>query len=192
MQADFIVKLLSHYRELKHFLTRELRNADDASDIAQSSFERAYLYIQSRHGQDPEAGVESPRALLYRVAKNLCIDEQRHRKVAAAWREQHQPIAPGHAPSAEYLVAQRQLVARVMQELEQLPAKRREVFLLFRAYGHSQKEIAARLDITEATVGKHILRATLDCARVFAELRALIPTEDAVAAEPSSTEECYG
>jgi RNA polymerase sigma factor (sigma-70 family) len=74
------------------------------------------------------------------------------------------------APSVEEFFLQREIVERVFQRLQQLPARRREVFTLFRAYGYTREEIAARLGITEATVAKHVVRATLDCARMLNEL----------------------
>ena len=37
-------ELVAAYAELKHFLLRRLRNADDAADVAQASFERVYAY----------------------------------------------------------------------------------------------------------------------------------------------------
>ena len=69
-------------------------------------------------------------------------------------------------------MAQQRVLARVVETLEKLPPRRRDVFLLFRAYGHTRAEIATQLDITEMAVAKHLLRATIDCSRVFAELRA--------------------
>eukprot|EP01035_Chromulina_nebulosa_P031135 gene31135-41482_t len=76
------------------------------------------------------------------------------------------------APSSEFILAQQRVLARVVETMEKLPPRRRQVFLLFRAYGHTRAEIAQQLDITEMAVAKHLLRATIDCSRVFAELRA--------------------
>jgi RNA polymerase sigma factor (sigma-70 family) len=159
-------ELLAAYDELRHFLSRRLRNADDAADVAQSSFERVYAHALA-------APVSSPRALLFHTARNICIDHARHHAVARAWLEENAALkADDCAPSVEHLVVQRQLAERVLECLQQLPARRREAFILFRAYGYSRQEIAARLDITEAAVAKHIVRATLDCARVLSGIGA--------------------
>lgn len=166
---DLVQELVSHYADLRRQLTRDLRDPHHAADIAQSSFERVYTHTLSlRDG----AAIESPRALLFRVARNLCIDEARHRKVAQDWAVSHAVVGTHlTAPSSEYVVAQHRVLHRVVETMEQLPPRRREVFLLFRAYGHSRAEIAQRLNITEMAVAKHLLRATIDCSRVFAELR---------------------
>lgn len=165
MLKHIVDDLLAAYGDLRAFLARELRNADDAADVAQSTFERALVHATV-------APVNSPRALLFRTARNLCIDRARHRLVAQAWIEERLAIdVDAAAPSAEQVVEQRQLVQRIAAHLEQLPARRREVFLLFRVYGYSRQEIALRLNITEAAVAKHMVRATVDCARCFAELK---------------------
>lgn len=171
---DLIRELLLHYRDLLRHLTHKLRNPDDAADIAQTTFERVYQHALAAPGN--AAAIESPRALLFRTAYNLCIDDARHRQVAQAWFNDRSALH-GHlaAPSTEHIVAYRQLVERVVQQLEQLPPRRREVFLLFRAHGLTQTEIAERLNITEAAVAKHVVRATLDCARAFIELSQDLP-----------------
>ncbi|MFM9926628.1 RNA polymerase sigma factor [Variovorax sp. H27-G14] len=184
---DLVQELVAHYADLRRQLTRDLRDPHYAADIAQSSFERVYsAALKSRGGPSATPGmpgmpgtpgvheaIESPRALLFRVARNLCIDDARHRKVAQEWAGAHADVGMHQtAQSSEYVVAQQRVLARVVETMEKLPPRRREVFLLFRAYGHTRAEIAQRLNITEMAVAKHMLRATIDCSRVFAQLRA--------------------
>jgi RNA polymerase sigma-70 factor (ECF subfamily) len=174
---DLIRDLLFHYRDLRHYLGSRLRNADDAADIAQTSFEQVY-----RHALGTEAlPIGSPRALLFRVAHNLCVDQARHRQIVQAWADERAHVGLFSSPSSEHVAAHRQLIERVVQLLEQLPPRRRQAFLLFKAHGYTQTEIATRLGITEAAVAKHVVRATLDCARAFAELSESLP----VMTEPS-------
>jgi RNA polymerase sigma-70 factor (ECF subfamily) len=174
---DLVQELVAHYADLRRQLTRDLRDPHYAADIAQSSFERVYESALKARGSaaagTPDAPIESPRALLFRVARNLCIDDARRRKVAQEWAGAHAEVGMQQtAQSSEYIVAQQRVLARVVETMEKLPPRRREVFLLFRAYGFTRAEIAQRLNITEMAVAKHLLRATIDCSRVFAELRA--------------------
>jgi len=180
---DLVQELVAHYADLRRQLTRDLRDPHYAADIAQSSFERVYALATkspdaARIEASPDdakdgAGIESPRALLFRVARNLCIDEARRRKVAQEWVGTHATVSTYPvAPSSEFILAQQRVLARVVEVMEKLPPRRREVFLLFRAYGHTRAEIAQQLNVTEMAVAKHLLRATIDCSRVFAELRA--------------------
>lgn len=159
-------ELVAAYGKLRRFLLRRLSNSEDAADVAQSSFERVYAHALA-------SPIASPRALLFRTARNICIDEARHRAVARAWIEERAAVdADDSVPSAEQAAAHRQLVERVAERLAQLPARRREVFLLYRVFGQSRQAIAQRLGITEAAAAKHLVRATLDCARCCADLRS--------------------
>lgn len=167
----YVDELLSHYRDLYRHLAYQLRNADDAADIAQTSFERAYASTV-RAGKAEDTGTaESMRGLLFRIAHNLCIDEARRRKVAHAWLAERGALdAQLSAPSTEQVASQRQIAQRVADVLASLPARRMRVFILYRAYGHSRAEIAALLGITEAAVAKHLVRATLDCSHALRNL----------------------
>ncbi|HSI60996.1 MAG TPA: sigma-70 family RNA polymerase sigma factor [Ideonella sp.] len=179
-------ELIAHYNDLRRYLTRELRDPQYAADIAQSSFERVYLRTIADDlgvAGGSRLPIESPRALLFRVARNLCIDEARHRQVVSAWALQQQAAGLAWAaPSCEVIAAQRQVLARVVAAIEALPPLRREVFLLFRAYGHTRDEIAQRLKLSEAAVAKHLVRAAVDCSRAFAEMRGSLIEAQAVSA----------
>ena len=142
---DLVQELVAHYADLRRQLTRDLRDPHYAADIAQSSFERVYAQATKPRGaacDDANGGIESPRALLFRVARNLCIDEARRRKVAQEWVGTHATLGTHLvAPSSEFILAQQRVLARVVDTMEKLPPRRREVFLLFRAYGHTRAEI---------------------------------------------------
>jgi DNA-directed RNA polymerase specialized sigma24 family protein len=142
---DLVQELVAPYADLRRQLTRDLRDPHYAADIAQTSFERVFAQATKslsagRTGSTSDAvsgeakqngGIESPRALLFRVARNLCIDEARHRKVAQEWVGTHATIGTAlTAPSSEYILAQQRVLARVVETMEKLPPRRREVFLL--------------------------------------------------------------
>ncbi|RYF50653.1 MAG: sigma-70 family RNA polymerase sigma factor [Comamonadaceae bacterium] len=117
------------------------------------------------------APIESPRALLFHTARNLCIDASRRRQTEKAWLDYcTAEMIDAAAPSAEHVAEQRQLVMRISQLLAQLPERRRDVFILFKVYAYTREEIALRLGISESAVAKHVVRATLDCATALADL----------------------
>lgn len=188
---ELILELVAHCADLRRHLTHELRDPQHAADIAQSSFER--VYVQTLDA-GKAAAIESPRALLFRVARNLCIDEVRHRQVAQKWAALHADAEPASAPSSECIAAQRQVLMRVVATLEALPPLRREVFLLFRAHGYTRAEIAQRLRLSEAAVAKHLVRAAVDCSRAFVDMRSQLIEPQAVSAraafKPTLAEDC--
>lgn len=175
-----IDELLTSYKELRSYLTSRLRNPDDAADIAQSSFERVYAHAMPVSGT-PTINIQSPRALLFSTANNICVDIARHNRVVNEWLSEHRELNSEINMQSSFLSAQdqleqRQTIEQVALLLDQLPQRRRQVFLLFKVYGYSRMEIAARLNITEAAVAKHVVRATISCSKVFAELQQLHQT----------------
>jgi RNA polymerase sigma factor (sigma-70 family) len=172
------------YRELLAFLTGRVRCRHAAADLTQESYAR--VLAAQRTGQV----IDDPRALLYSTARHLVIDAARHRRVVDAWAVERAELDPQPlAPSTEYVVAHRQLVDRLAARLAALPARRRDVFVMFRVFGHTREEIAAALGITEAAVAKHVVRATLDCAAVFAEVRAALPAPELFAVSAAGSGE---
>lgn len=173
---NVVEELLACYGKLCRHLTRELRDSDTADDIAQHSFEKVYAKML----KEGAAAIESPQALLFHTAHNIVIDFIRQRKHQQDYLDARMAEAESlqnHAASAETIAMYRQLMERVIDRLEQLPGRRRDVYVLFRVYGYTRAEIAERLSITEAAVAKHVVRATLDCASALVSLRELAGPE---------------
>ncbi|MBT0960460.1 sigma-70 family RNA polymerase sigma factor [Denitromonas iodatirespirans] len=150
-----------YYRELKNFLTRKVNDSDTASDLAQESYIRVLALQQSG------AVIGDPRALLYRVARNLLVDRARHDAVRGlasldALGDDQGPHAPTHLqPEAQY--AALQYVRAMVQAIESLPPRCREAFILNRFDGLSHQEIADRMGISRNMVAQHIMRGVLVC-----------------------------
>lgn len=162
MPASVVDELLAAYAELKRSLSRRLGNVHDAQDLAQSSFERVYAHALT-------FPIGSPRALLFRVAQNLCIDQGRRAQAETRLHEAYGLAnRSAAAPSAERVAAERQALEAIVARLARLPRRRREVFILVRAYGYTHAEVGERLGISLAAVEKHVVRATLDCSDAFA------------------------
>lgn len=95
-QSDVGLALLERYhRELLNFLTRQVNDRDAAADLAQES------YVRVLSAQSSGLAVLDVRALLYRIARNLVIDQhrraevRRHENLDAIPDDQH-PQAPQH------------------------------------------------------------------------------------------------
>jgi RNA polymerase sigma-70 factor (ECF subfamily) len=72
-------------------------------------------------------------------------------------------VGADEAPSAERQVQGRQQLVLLSRRLQAMPRKRREVFVLVRIYGFSHAEAAAHMNISEAAIEKHVVRAVCDC-----------------------------
>ena len=125
--SDLVQELVAHYADLRRQLTRDLRDSHYAADIAQTSFKQVFAQARKslgagRTGSTSDAapeeakrngGIESPRTLLLRVARNLCFDEASRRKVAQEWVRTPATIGtPLTAPSSEYILAQPRVLTR--------------------------------------------------------------------------------
>ncbi|WP_422368091.1 RNA polymerase sigma factor [Pelagibius sp.] len=151
--------LRMHYDELIAFVRRRVRCSALADDIVQET----YVRLAST---DKSAEIENPRALLYRVAGNLAIDHLRREKTRAKYVMQ-KPLSEEVAdaqPSVEAMIDARQRVAILMQAVDELPPRCREVFVLRKFEGRHQAEIARSLGISRNMVEKHLRKALLHCA----------------------------
>lgn len=166
-----------YHRELLNFLTRQVSDRDAAADLAQES------YVRVLSAQQAGLAVLDLRALLYRTARNLVIDQhrraevRRHDDIDALPEEQH-PSAPRHLQPEEALASQ-QIVRAYVATIEALPARCREAFVLnvFDEMSHAQ--IALHMGITVSMVEKHIVRGMVACKLCERRLRADARQRDA-------------
>ncbi len=144
-----------HYLELVNFFSRSLRDRDAAADVVQESYSRVLAMRQ------PEAVLDL-RALLYRIGKNIVIDDARARQAEQRMLDTLGLISADSAPSPEREADARQQCRRLAARLAVMPRKRREAFILVRIYGFSHAESALHLATTVAAIEKHIVRAVCD------------------------------
>lgn len=143
-----------YYRELLNFLALRVRDRETAADLTQESFARVYASQQSG------TAVRDPRALLYRVARNLLIDGYRRGETPSA-RDLAEggegPVEPDDQAGPEALEPEHALAARQRFEaiaaiVDSLPARCREAFILVKFDGLAHAEAAARMGIAVKTV----------------------------------------
>ncbi|MGO1070468.1 RNA polymerase sigma factor [Lysobacter sp. CA199] len=159
--AALLTSLLVSERErLLRYLRRYLDRAE-AEDALQSM----YFKVIAVAGEPP---IADARHYLYRLAHHHAVDqgraEARRRKLrdaAAAWLEDD-----ALPDTARVVLAQDEL-ARIAKAARDLPERSRQIFLLNRFEGLTQREIAQRLEVSTTTVEKHIQRVLrlLDQAR---------------------------
>ena len=114
-----------------------------AQDVVQESFIKAW-----RLGGPPP---DAERAWLIRVAVNACRDELRSRW----WRHTDRRVTPEELP----LAAPEPPESAVMDQVEKLPVKEREVIVLFYWQDMSAEEIAQTLGISRSQVYRRLDRA---------------------------------
>lgn len=143
---------------LKNFLKRFLSREEDIEDLAQEAYLNAYRTEQER-------GVEQPKAYLFRVAKNLALNElSRKSKQMTVYIEDRLASIPLDTKnSVEDEVEAQQSISVYYEAVAALPKRCRRVFLLRKVNGLRHKEIADQLGITIGAVEKHLRNGTKSC-----------------------------
>ena len=154
----------SHASAVVSFLHRFMPNPDDAEDIAQETFVKAFCCL-SRY--NPSQG--QFRNWLFQIAANTSLDELKRRKreaakMAAARLEGNEAI---DAWSSE---TESESVAVIRTALQSIPAPQRQVVLLSYYHDLTWQEIANTLGIPLGTVKSRMHGA-------LTRLRGLLVTE---------------
>lgn len=147
-------ELIARYQDrVYRFLLRLTRSADDALDLTQDTFLRAY---QSIDRWRPDALF---RTWLFRIARNLAFDRlRRDKRVEFVELEEDADIQdPAGGPEAILETAQR--LQQLEAALERLPPEHREILLLREIEDMSYDEIARVLDLNAGTVKSRLARA---------------------------------
>ena len=129
-------------RPIYAFAYRVIGREDDARDVCQETFLRAFRSLSGFRGQAKFS------SWLYQIAMNLCRDwirrQRRARTVQLAEGVDPTELAAEQGPveSIEDLVSRRQLSAAVEEAMALLPEEQRTAIVLKEYHGMTFKEIA--------------------------------------------------
>jgi len=132
-----------------------LHNREDAEDVAQEAFLRAYRNFHRLRDR------ERFRAWLARIAWRLALD-----RIRARGRRERRELAAADAlpaPTIEDLAASRELQMHLVRAVEKLPEKLRQALILAAVEGHDLQEVGRLLGLPEGTVKSrlHLARRKL-------------------------------
>ena len=162
--TDFDVLVERHRRELHVHCYRMLGSFEEAEDLTQETFLRAWRRRETYAGRAPL------RAWLYRIATNACLDalEKRPRRPSAngevAWLQPYPDelleAIPSDAeePDAE-VVARETIELAFMVAIQHLPPRSRAVLILRDVLGWRASETAELLQTSVASVNSALQRA---------------------------------
>ncbi|WP_180126116.1 sigma-70 family RNA polymerase sigma factor [Rhodoferax sp. BLA1] len=159
---------IHYYRELLNFCAQALKDRDAAADVVQETYARVIALSRAQI-------VTEPRALLYRVARNLLTDQHRrdtlrlHDSLDTLSELEH-PHAPQMCQPEQALDARQQALA-MLEAINKLPKRCREAFMLNRFDGLSHQEIADQMGISRNMVAQHVIRAVLACKACDAQMQ---------------------
>ena len=144
-----------------------VRNATDAEDAVQEAFVRVL-----RH-RDELTQIRDPRVWLIRIVWNVVLDRKRRARTRPETDDVAEltRVLPAEGLTADQRVAAAQFHATVLQAVEGLPAKEREVLMLSAFDELSSVEIAAVLEISESSVRSRLFRARNLMAQILGRER---------------------
>jgi RNA polymerase sigma-70 factor, ECF subfamily len=151
-----------HQRCIYRVIFLVVNNADDADNLTQECFLRAYLSMKTFRGEC------SIRTWLLRIAVNLARDHVRSRR-AGFWKRllrlEDDGVVSAESeprslrPSPERGMVVREELDAVWRAVDQLPVRQKEVFVLRFVEEMDLKEIAEVLKISTGTVKTQLFRA---------------------------------
>ena len=151
--------LAEHADPLKAYASRLLGDPIAAEDVAQDAFLALYRHLN----QVPGAAF---RPWLFRVARNLCLDQLRRRKFKMSLfrdlqKDDDQPFsAQDHrSDQPDEIAESREAQEAIEQAISELPTKFREAFLLCEVEGMSYEDAAAVMGCPVKTVSTRLFRA---------------------------------
>jgi RNA polymerase sigma factor (sigma-70 family) len=159
-----LLTILEAYLEnevaLKRYLRRFIRSREAADDLAQEAFLRAFAAETGRL-------IEAPKAFLFKVAKNLALNELARQSSVAIEPlgdfEGQEVLEDSSQAAADDVVDSRERIRLLAGAIAALPPQCAKVFILRKMQGMSQKEIAVRLNISVRTVENHVALGLLRC-----------------------------
>jgi RNA polymerase sigma-70 factor (ECF subfamily) len=157
---------LDRYDDLKARLAQRLGSADLAGDAMQDT----WLHLART---ESIGVVQSPRSYLFRMALNAAADRRRtelRRPVLAIEIEDLLELADD-APTPEQTVMARSELEAFKAIVDELPRRRRAIFLAARFGNVSRQVIADRMGISLRLVAKELQLAIEHCVARYNELK---------------------
>jgi RNA polymerase sigma-70 factor (ECF subfamily) len=154
----FVEEVQPHEDSLRSYLHHSFPAVRDVDDVVQESYLRVW---RARAGQP----IRSAKAFLFKVARHLAIDLVRRDRISPLKEVTDFAALPvtENKPNAADVACTSHDTMMLAQAIESLPARCREVVILRKLKGVSQKEIAALLGISEQTVQVQAARGLKRC-----------------------------
>lgn len=144
-------------------LSRLLPSPADVQDVLWSAYERLLVSGAWR-------GAERPAELIFRIARNLAIDQLRRSKVVAFESASDSYFeAAAETPGPEERLDDRRAVEILDLAVKALPPQCRRIFVMRRIWGLSPQAIAEQTGLSVSTIEKHVAKGLKLCADRLAQ-----------------------
>lgn len=149
----------AYFNKIKVFIYSYVRSEEDAVELTEELFVNLWL---SHRKIDTE---KSFSAFLHTMARNASINFLKRREVHENYLF-HSPYSDKTYTSEDDLIA-KETALLIEMAVEKMPEKRKQVYLLSRAEGLSNEEIAIRLGISKSNVESLLSLALKDIRKAI-------------------------
>lgn len=162
----FAILVERYDRAVYHLAYRTVRDSEEARDVAQEAFFKAYRSLKTFK---PGAKFST---WIFAIAYHACCDRLNRRK---RFSNEAFPDRADSAPGPEDTAVASDQARRLRAAIDRLPEKYRTVITLYHLQGKQYDEIAAVLGVPMGTVKTHLFRAKEHLRRLLAEHRTEVP-----------------
>lgn len=144
---------LQHEGALRSWLSHKRIHGLDIDDIVQETYARLITV-------EDVSGITNVRNYMFQAAYSVLVSHVRRSKIVSfqAINDLDQLGAMADECSPETQVIDRDELRQLGEAIAGLPGKIRDVFVLRRVSGLSQRDVALKLGLSESTVEKHMSR----------------------------------
>ncbi|MEQ1870643.1 MAG: sigma-70 family RNA polymerase sigma factor [Vicinamibacterales bacterium] len=158
----FDVVVERHRRQVYQLCYRFVNNHEDASDLSQDTFVRAYRGLKNFKGQS------SLGTWLYRIGVNVCLNRMSVKEPFKEPIEDRPDLADGRESASERLLRDERAL-QVRAAIARLPTKQRTVLVLRMDQELSHQEIAQILGSSVGAVKANVFHAIQNLKKILAE-----------------------
>lgn len=164
----FVEHVQPHEPALRAFLRRRFPSVRDIDDLVQEAYAR--LMRARRTGT-----ITEPRAYLFATARNAALDLFRQKQTISIedLAKNTELSVVEDRPDAAEFASQTQEIELLVEAINALPERCREIITLRKLHGLAYREIAERLGISENTVNAQLAIGVVRC-RQYLEARGVV------------------
>lgn len=149
----FHILYKKYAKQLFCFINRSVRDSEDSNDLLQTVFVKIW---ETRCCIDPEGSFSG---YLYTISRNLMCNYYKKKIVVQAYQAFASAGEKDENNTVFSSLVYKELSEKINTEINNLPKKRRQIFVMSRKLNMSYKEIAEQLGISENTVDTQIRKA---------------------------------
>lgn len=124
-------------------------NVEEAEDVVQEIFMKLW------DKREQLETIQSVKSYLYKAVRNNCLTRIRDAKPTTPL----ETVAPDQLLPDDEQEERSEMEARIWKMIDELPERRRQIFLMAKRDGLNYKEIAAQTGLTVKTIENHVFRA---------------------------------